>query len=461
MMRKLRSIRVQLTLWYIVLLGLTLLIFSGYLLLQMRDNLLAGMDSNLQGAAVGALALITLEDETPFFLDELRQAPEISDLGITLRLIKSDGTEHDSLGSRETLPQWAPQEAGFATLVLNEQSWRVYSRPVQLQGETVILWLQATQSLDNLYTTLEQMQLRVIWGVPLLLILTSVGGVFLADRALRPVERIRRTAANIRIDQLARRVGDTGTGDELGQLAHTFDSMLARLQTAFEVQRRFVADASHELRTPLTVVKGHIDVGLGRERDHQEYQRILEDIRLENERLITLVNRLLFLARLDAAQISHQHEAVELNDLLSLVYEQMQPLAASKNQTMLLELGPLPTIQGNTDHLIRLFLNLLDNAVKYTPENGEIKIQGVTSGREIVITISDNGIGISPEHQHQIFTRFYRVYGEETTGTGLGLAIAAQIAQEHSTNLTVTSELGKGSQFTIRFPIPSGATMSC
>jgi signal transduction histidine kinase len=230
--------------------------------------------------------------------------------------------------------------------------------------------------------------------------------------------------------------------------------MLDRLQAAFETERRFTADASHELRTPLTAIKGQIGVTLTRTRTPEEYENALHHIQHETDRLIRLANDLLFLARLDNASLRWQPEDINLSDLLSAVVDQLEIMAQEKAITLTTDIPPRIIIHGMADHLIRLFLNLLDNAVKYTPAGGHIMLTA-QSEAEVCIAIHDNGPGIAPEHLPHLFQRFYRAEAERTYkgGAGLGLAIAYQIARAHNGSITVESYLASGTTFTVHLPL--------
>jgi heavy metal sensor kinase len=455
MINRLRTVRVRLTLWYVLLLGVTLFGFSLYLFLELRQNLLNQIDSSLQTASVQALSKLDEETQTRFVtqVDTDLLTAGLRQSGVSLRLITTSGAILDGYGGYQALPTWAAQVPGYVTLIEDAAIWRLYSYPLQLRGEAVTLWLQAAQPLDGVYDTLDGLLALMLFGLPVILVVATAGGVFLADRSLRPVDRMTRTASAVTANRLDQRISHLGPPDELGRLAHTLDTMLDRLQTAFETERRFTADASHELRTPLTVVKGHIDVALSRPRSPEEYTATLETIRAENERLIRLVNSLLYLAKLDTAPLQAETETVDLAELLTLVGDQMYILAEKKPITLTCQIPPLPPISGNRDHLIRLFLNLLENAIKYTPAGGTVTLTADHRDGVIHVCIRDTGSGIAPEHLPHLFERFYRVKDGTTHGTGLGLAIAHSIAREHRGDITVTSEVGRGSIFTVTLPV--------
>lgn len=454
-MSKFGTIRVRLTLWYVLLLGVTLLGFGLYLFTQMRSSLFAQVDATLQTAAAQALGLLTTDDSQLQFsqvLDQQAVTASLLESGVGVRLVDAAGAALDGFGTYRLLPDWRPQQPGYATLASRADIWRVYSYPLQLRGETVSVWLQAAQSLTGLYDTLDQLLTLMLLGLPFVLVMAALGGLFLADRALRPVDRITRTAALIDRDHLDTRISHKGPPDEINRLAQTFDRMLDRLHVAFESERRFTADASHELRTPLTIIKGHLEVGLNRARTPEEYQHILRTALSENERLIRLANSLLYLARLDASPVRPQFERINTAELLASVADQAHLLAEEKNQQIHVELAALPEIDGSPDHLIRLFLNLLENAVKYTSEGGRITLKANHAAPYVVVRVADTGCGIPTERLPYVFERFYRAAEGTTIGTGLGLAIAQSIAREHGGYIDVTSMVGVGSTFTVHLP---------
>jgi heavy metal sensor kinase len=312
--------------------------------------------------------------------------------------------------------------------------------------------------------TLLLLRLQLLWGVPLALLLAGAGGYFLASRALRPIDRITHTAQAINSSDLSLRISHTGPADELGRLAATFDEMLDRLQAAFDRERRFTADAAHELRTPLTALKGRIGVTLSQPREAAEYGDSLQEMERQVDRLIRLGSDLLFIARLDQGQVKRRHDPIALDDLLAAVVEQLRPLAEVKTISL-----PEPdarglTVPGDMDLMIRLFLNLLDNAIKFTPPGGRVWVETLRSGEQVTIAIRDTGPGIPAEHQAHLFERFYRVGGDRSRtdgqgGAGLGLAIAHEIARAHGGSLRVESTLDEGTTFFLKLPLsplPSG-----
>jgi len=452
-------LRVRLTLWYVLLMGLTFALFGSYLYVQLQRSLIAQVDTALQATASQALMNVGNEDGHPVFQD-IGDMPatmrRLSQSSFAVRVLAPDGVVWDGLGDYAAVPVWLPTHAGYATQSGQETDWRIYSREIRTQDGRVMGWLQAAQSLATVQEALENLRVQLLLGLPLVLFLAGVGGFFLANRALRPIDDITRTARAIGASDLARRLDYQGPLDEVGRLANTFDRMLDRLQRAFVRERHFTADAAHELRTPLTVLKGHIGVTLGRPRSPADYEHTLRDLEREVDRLIRLSTDLLFLSRLDQGRLPWQPEVLDLGELLTAVVEQVQPLAKEKGLVLTTTIASDLSVEGDADQLIRLFLNLLDNAIKYTPAGGQITVQAQCDRTGIDIAVHDTGPGIPPQDIPHLFERFYRVDADrsrKTGGAGLGLAIAYEIARWHNGTLNAQSEPGQGTTFTVRLPV--------
>lgn len=453
------TLRARLTAWYTLLMALALLLFGGFLYFRLESSLLAQIDATLQVAATQALASLDEENGRPAFQNtDFSQlaAGRMSQAGFAVRLVAPDGTVQDGLGDFGQVPVWVPTSAGYRTLGKEEARWRVYSQPVQASGTSSATWLQVAQSLAPVQDALESLRTQILWGLPLVLLLAGLGGYWMADRALRPMDRITRTAQAISASQLSQRIGYTGPQDEVGRLAATFDRMLDRLQAAFEHERRFTADVAHELRTPLTALKGRIGVIRSRPRTVAEHESALDDLEQEVDRLIRLSADLLLLARLDQGRLPWQPQPVDLSELLHVVAEQALPLAEARGVNLTDETPVGLSIMGDPDYLVRLFLNLVDNAVKYTPSGGRVLLRAGREAKTAWVAVSDTGPGIAPEHVPHLFERFYRVdeaRSRNSGGAGLGLAIAYEIARWHGGTIEVQSEPGRGTTFTVHLPV--------
>src|SRR6266511_3930190 len=303
---------------------------------------------------------------------------------------------------------------------------------------------------------------RPLTLIPHALLLGSYGGLLLANQALRPVDRMTRAAEQIAAGDLSERVPEPSRMDELGRLAATGNDMLARLQAAFERQKQFTSDASHELRTPLAVMRGDIEITLRRERSAEEYKRALTSNLEEIMRLSRLVEDLLMLARGDTGRIELRCEQVDLNDICRRMAEYIAPLADQRDQTLIYEPPPgaetAPVVvSADLLRIKQLLLNLLDNSIKYTQRRGRVTLGLKTEDKVAVITVADTGRGIPPEDMPHIFERFFRrsakTADRTAAGFGLGLSIVKWIVDSHGGRIEAKSEVGKGTEFTVRLPL--------
>jgi signal transduction histidine kinase len=395
--------------------------------------------------------------------------PELRDLRTrdTLRMLTIDGSPLDlALNdqdidlplSNRALDRLAGGQSSTEIVPAGEERWLVYSQPIEIDGEVVGI-AQAARPLADRDRSLQGLGTALILGSLLATVAAFGVGWALAGVTLRPIHRITQTALEIgQTRDLGSRVEYEGPNDELGRLAKTFNGMLSHLQDAYQqvthalqVQRDFVADVSHELRTPLTTIRGNLAL-LNHDPPLPEAERedVLEDLTGESERLIRLVGDLLTLARADAGR-KLKTEPVDLQPLVEDVCRQAR----------VLEPGRQIDDQGlngavaltDRDALKQVLLTLLDNAIKHGQDPVRVTIDGATD--QVAISVRDNGPGISPEQCERIFDRFYR--GDESRsapGFGLGLSIARALVEAQQGTLTVESQQGAGSTFTVRLPRP-------
>ena len=357
-------------------------------------------------------------------------------------------------GARPGRPTTVAAEDGHGRL-------RFYRLPVRANG-TVVGHAQTTVSLAGLDRTLDRTRLQVLAAVVAGMLAAALGGWAIAARALRPVAAMTETASAIaRSRQFGRRLGRVEPRDEVGELARCFNEMLDSLEAVHRAQRRFVDDAAHELRAPLQTITGNIEL-LERARDLPSWQReaMLTDVRAEAERLARLVGELLLLARADDGQ-PIARDRVPLDDLLVETLRGARPLAAGVD-VGIAALEPA-VVAGDRDRLKQLLLILLENALRYTPSGGQVRVSLRRQSAEAVVEVVDSGIGIAPEDLPRVFDRFYRgdeARSRDAGGSGLGLAIAKWIAEAHGGAIAVASRPGQGAAFTVALPLAADEARS-
>jgi heavy metal sensor kinase len=318
--------------------------------------------------------------------------------------------------------------------------------------------IEVVESLAGVDKTLDRLRLALLLGVPFALLLAGGGGWLLAGRALEPVDRITRLARSITATDLTKRI-NLERQDELGRLAGTFDDMIDRLERAFQEQRQLTADVSHELRSPLTVLEAQTTLALRRQRSAEEYRHVLASTQEEIERMSTMVNQLLTLARADAGEEQINLEPVALDALTRTVADGMDPLAQEGGLALTFR-APAPVwVEGDPGRLRQLVINLLDNAMRHTPPGGRVDITVARRGNWAILRVADTGDGISSEDLPHIFQRFYRgdrARSRVMGNSGLGLAIVKWIVEAHGGHIHVSSSPGEGSAFTVTLPATLG-----
>jgi two-component system, OmpR family, sensor kinase len=346
----------------------------------------------------------------------------------------------------------------------DKAGYRGLSRRFSLQGHAGTLII--LQSLHPQKEMLEEIRATFAWVIPIALLLSSAGGYFLARKSLAPVVAMSSQAGRIGEANLHDRLAVQNEKDELGHLARSFNGLLDRLDQSFERQRRFMADASHELRTPVAILRGEAEVALSkRAREAEDYRESLTILHQEAQRLTQIVEDLFTLTRADAGQYPIAARDFYLDELVADCVRSARSLALAKRIKLTCEDMQESPIHADEPLLRRMILNLLDNAIKYTPEGGSVNISCRWSGNEYALRISDTGVGIPPELQPRIFERFFRAdkarsrSDSDGGGAGLGLSIALWIAQAHHGRLELTRSDSSGSTFTafLRHPIADGA----
>jgi len=443
-----RSIRFRLTFWYALVLIAALGLFSVLIWFSLRQRLLSEVDGDLSDRAARFQIYVTKEaSELPPVdlrdeMEEFCQALPPSDY---LELRGAGGFEFH-------YPSQAASGAVRTRTV--ERRFDMGNNPFDLRIST---------SLAAIDHTLDLLKLLLLSLVPLVVAIACAGGAWLSRRALKPVDEITSAARMIGIDNLSLRLRTPQTGDELQRLTEVWNTMLGRLEAAVNTLSQFAADASHELRTPLAVIRTSAELALRRARSPEEYRDSLDEISQEAERMTQLVDDLLFLARNDARAAEMPLEPLDLAALLREVSGELLDVAGARRIRIRQENSQdrQALVSGNPAALRRLFLVLLDNAIKYSHTGSEV-IAAVTTGeRTVTVTVEDFGAGINPEDRPHIFKRFYQADKARTEGGfGLGLPLAESVARAHGASIDVTSKEGSGSKFRVVFQAASGAHLA-
>ena len=352
--------------------------------------------------------------------------------------------------------RWLNEHLETIALEPNRQM-RLLSYPLLENGKLIGV-AQIGQELGPLQQTIEE--LRVIYLVvgPFAIFWLCLGCWLLAERTIAPIIEVTEAAQGITADNLTRRLPFGNHQDELSQMVACLNQMLDRLEKSFRRIRQFSGDASHELRTPLTILRGETEVTLRWAKTTDEFRDMLRSNMEEIDRMERIIESLLTLAKSEVGELTLEMKQLSLSDMVQELYLQSRLLCETKQieVSMGLKVEEEVRIRGDELRLRQMFLNLISNAIKYTPEGGELKIVLAQEDDFAVVDIVDTGIGMHAEHLSHIFDRFYRVDKARNRmdgGTGLGLAIVKWIAEAHGGSISVTSEVGKGSSFSVRLPL--------
>jgi signal transduction histidine kinase len=448
-----RTLRARFVFWTTGLLLAALTIFGVVVYESMSHNLLESLDDALAFSAAQVAATLEIENgeiNPPEGFDKSRA--DLLDHEAAIRIVSPDGRILLQAGPNfafKSLPEnlKGPTFTTSMNSATNERV-RTYILPVEDNGHTAG-FVETAQSFEDVNETMHRLLMTLLIGVPFLALLVGVGGHYLATRALAPIDEITRTARRISAEDLGARLHLTETDDEVGRLASTFNGMLERLHKSFLHERQFTADASHELRTPITAMISILDAVRAKRRTPSEYELALADLAKESERLRTLTENLLRLAQ-SSSPNPGASEPTDLSILLHDVADSMRPLADSKGIALKCDVPMDLIVRGDNDDLIRLFVNLLENAVKYT-HRGAILLSARAVDGQAAVSLQDTGIGIPQAELPYVFDRFYRVEKSRSEGSaGLGLAIALEIVQSQGGSIDVQSEEGQGTTFVVR-----------
>lgn len=490
----LKSIRFKIILWYMLVLTLTLSIFCWLLYQNYRHNLFENLDDLLKTKAGGVASSIdtyweaekmkalkatqTIVSPNVFSkvnnigfamiarhsLEERSGEPNLMNIMVKI----FDSTGHHIVSSNSSSSVMFLSMDAFRD-VLNRKSrfdnftvelptakplpLRVFTYPVIEEGQMAYI-VQVAIPLNTLEMDLNRLKALLFLLMPLTVFITGIAGAFLARITLKPVEEMIRTIREIKADNLKLRVSIPDTKDEIKRLADTFNDMLGELERSFTTQQQFIQDVSHELRTPLTILKGEMEVTLKKIRSAYEYEKVLMSSLEEINKIRKIVDDLLLLARFDSKKIPFEIKNLNLNADVKELLNDIDILARQKDIKINFSANDSEImLPADKNQLRQVLVNLLDNAIKYTPSHGEVSIRLERDDRHVHIRVTDTGIGIPSEEQPFIFDRFYRVdKSRSLRGFGLGLSIVKSIVDAHHGTIAVESFPAGGTTFAVSFP---------
>lgn len=466
------SLRTKLILWYSGLLAVIILLFGVAVYSVMRWALFSTIDRTLETAFTQVLensrASMIAQFGPPGQVTVI--LPQIDAFGLSGVLVQVwnlstdtpsliDASQNitaytqplDPASLRAVLSHNSPSTV-YSNIVKNRSEWRVRTQSLDIWGRRIAI--QVATSSQAIKEASGLLVITMLVASTVGLIGSVLLGMWLSSRALKPINAITDAASRIAAtDDLQTRLQWTGPMDELGRLASVFNNMMSRLEHLFSVQRRFVADVSHELRTPLTAIRGNLDLIKRYGMDQESFNAIESEV----ERMSRLVNDLLLLARADYGGLTLDLEPLDLDTVVSEAYREARVLSKDRNLKVTIHEFEPVRINGNGDRIKQLLLNLISNALKFTPDGGQIALSLYVEDYDAVIEVKDTGIGISKEDQARIFDRFYQADSSRSRksvdgSSGLGLAIAKWIVEAHNGTISVESELGEGATFRIRIP---------
>ena len=461
---KRRSIGFRLSAWYFLVFACGLAAFSVVAWFAMRASLYHATDEALEDRVRGVQTFMERQIASLSILeirDEFREHSVLGPGGDLFQVCDAEGQflyRSVPLESNN-VPVAQPSQlksAVFENRSVQDHVLRFYSQPISVRGKAYTI--QVAAPMNEAFEALSWFPVILVLVAPLLLIAASAGGYWISKRALAPVDELSQAAQRISIENLTERLQVPDTGDQLQRLSETLNDMLSRLESSVRRITQFTADASHELRAPISLIRTTAEIAvMKRDRTTEEYLEALDDILEESERTSQVVDSLMLLARTDSGKEALDLAPIDTRAVVRSAAEQGERLAANQGVTFHLDSteDALP-IQADAEALRRALLILMDNAAKYTPRGGSVHVRVERQNGFAMASVSDTGIGIDQEDLDRIFDRFWRAdkaRSRQQGGAGLGLSIAKWIIDVHGGGISVRSEPGKGSQFTVRLPL--------
>lgn len=442
------SIRSKITLWYSLLTVILLSVFLPVLYGLISTSMYTNEEGALRNIASQVILGCEIENDSINWGEGTKLPADAS-----IAIVEVNGNVLVSNSNLDWISS-GPFHAGvIQTITQQGKSWMVYDESLKNENQ-ILAYVRVCTPLDSVTSFLTKVKIIMIIAAPIFLLIAVLGGLVIAKKALKPISKITGTAAEIEKGDLSLRIGGIDTKDEVGHLASTFNSMLEHLEVSFRRERQFSSDASHELRTPVAIIMAYSEALIASKNKKCESTddeiKSLELIRSESEKMNVIISQLLMLARGYEGKYPVEIENIDLNEVISSVVEQMQDLASESDIS--LQYAPNDELLRLADQslMTQMLINLIENGIKYGKPGGYVKITAKKENNSIQIVVEDNGIGISKEDLPNIFDRFYRAdKSRDRSGTGLGLSIVKWIVDEHNGKITVSSEPGVGTTFSI------------
>lgn len=439
------TIRKKMAVWYSIFFLVLIILLAMIIFFAMRHFMYMNAENTMQKNAAKLLTAIEIEDNHAMIIDHtvvpdcdftvFTASGEICYNNIRWENLNYEPTEWDKIIEVTV--------EGEDFLLLN----------TQIKDENIVVgYLRMILSTDQIESTMRSIGILFIFFIPVFIIIVVMGSLSIAGAALKPIDLVTQMAQQISQLDLSKRIDVQGTDDEIGRLIKTFNEMLVNLESAFIREKQFSSDASHELRTPLTVISVHAEEALHGEKTIAEYREALEQIAFESKKMNKIITQLLTLTRGYENKLAVSKEKFNLRTVIYDVVNEMKDFADSFSVTVHYEQQDIIIY---ADHMLitQMLINLINNACKYGKPGGVVTITTALTDNNIIITVEDNGIGISEEDLSYIFERFYRADKSHSgDGSGLGLSIVQWIAEAHSGKIEVTSALGKGTSIKIKIP---------
>jgi heavy metal sensor kinase len=424
---------------------------------QNEEHPLGMMLKRLRNEGLGMSQKLIIDELWKSELDVLNLKDDfINILNIQGQAVMNSNNFNEELGVlfKDQFP-FSIDKVQYKNLTSKTMDIRAINLPTSFHNAKIIV--QVGTSTDPVEKLLRRLITFISLTIIAILVLTSFIGQLFAQNILKPVVMVSQMADNITHQGLTNRITEKQNDVEMQQLVNSFNSMINRLDKSFTHINEFSSHVAHELKTPLAIMRGEIELALDQEHDSKEYKKVLTNNLDEIDRMVKIVKDLLLLAKLDYKPEIFKFEKFDLHPFFTDLYEHSKVLASSKNINMNLKVAKDDVyVNADKTHLRRLFLNLINNAVLYTPSNGKIDLIVSKNDSKVLIDVKDSGEGISPENINKIFDKFYRVpkdADKKEPGSGLGLNIAQSIAKAHKGEITVKSQPSKGTTFTVTLPL--------